>query len=149
MIFMNQNMATELGKRKLLSNKKKSDSIIKDIVENTILKNDCLLYDKDEKIQKSSISSLWIKENFFDFINYEATINEIRYGKSFFSNVNIFYLVDKLSYELETKFRRKLVLYLSLHDSDVDIRFHTLRTTENDWLDSNLDSYDNPIMCRK
>ena len=62
---MNQNMATELGKRKLLSNKKKSDSIVKDIVENTILKNDCLLYDKDKKIQKSSISSLWIKENFF------------------------------------------------------------------------------------
>lgn len=150
MLYMNQSMINILDKKKFVSSKKKSDSLIKNIVENTILKNDCLLYDKDKKIQESSISRQWIKEKFFDFVSYEATINEIRYEKKFFSNINIFYLVNKLSCELETKFSRRIVLYLLLHDSDVDIRFHTFRPTENDWLDNDLDSYDNPIiMCRK
>ncbi|MBO4385401.1 MAG: hypothetical protein J5817_00115 [Treponema sp.] len=149
MVFMNQKMVNVLDKKTSADNKERADVIIKDILENTILKNDWLLYDKDKKIQKSTISAQWAKETFSDFVGYEATVNEIRYDKKDFSDINFFYLVNKLSNELETKFHRKIVLYLSLHATDVDIRFHTFRPIENDWLSENLDSYDNPILCMK
>ena len=149
MLLMNQRMLNVMERKAFEDNKSKSDLIINEVVENTILKNDCLLYDKEKTIQKSSVSALWIKETFFDLSGYEASINEIRYDKTFFSDVNIFRLLDKLHNEIETKFCRKIVVYFSLHDTEVEIRFHTHRPSEADWLMENLDAYDSPVLCMK
>lgn len=149
MLYINKKMLNELSKKNLKENKKNADKIIKDIVENTILKNECLLYDKHKEIRNASISDQWIKEKFFDFTGYEASINELRYDKSIFSDINIFYFIAELNNKLENKFFRKIVLYFSLIDLDIDLRFHSFRASETDWMSNDLDCYDHPIICMK
>ena len=149
MLFMNQKMLNIVSKEYLTGNTRIADKIINDIVDNTILKNECLLYDKDGQIRKAPISIEWIKENFSDLIGYEVTINELKFDKESFSDINLFYFMYELSNKFEMKFSKKIVSYISLHESDIDIRFHTFRTDETDWLCNDLDCYDNPIMCKK
>ena len=92
MLYMNRAMINELIKNKTNDNKNKAKQIVKNIVDNTILKAEMLLYDKEKKYLKSSISLQWIKDKFQDFTGYENSINEICYNQDCFSDINIFYL---------------------------------------------------------
>jgi len=149
MIYMNQAMINKLIKNKTNDNKNKAKQIVKNIVDNTILKAEMLLYDKEKKYLKSSISLQWIKDKFQDFTGYENSINEICYNQDYFSDINIFYFINKLNVELKKKFCKEIVLYLSFHDLYVDIRFHIFRSHEGNILNDNLDLYEEPIICMR
>ncbi len=105
MLYMNRAMINELIKNKTNDNKAKQ--IVKNIVDNTILKAEMLLYDKEKKYLKSSISLQWIKDKFQDFTGYENSINEICYNQDYFSDINIFYFLNKLDVELKKNFVKK------------------------------------------
>ena len=149
MLYMNQAMINELIKNKTNDNKNKAKQIVQNIVDNTILKGEMLLYDKEKKYLKSSISLQWIKDKFQDFTGYENSINEICYNQDCFSDINIFYFLNKLDVELKKKFYKEIVLYLSFHDLYVDIRFHIFRSHEGNILNDNLDLYEEPIICMR
>ncbi len=38
------------------------------------------------------------------------------------------------------------MVYISVYDDEIELRFHTYRKNESLWLDENLDKYDTPIL---
>ena len=44
------------------------------------------------------------------------------------------------------KYAKKVVIYIIMHDNEVELRFHVYREKEGLWLDEDLDKYNIPIL---
>lgn len=56
-------------------------------------------------------------------------------------------LGDRLYDVLAGKYReKKFVVYISVCDESIEVRFHTYREEDGLWLDENLNKYSEPIL---
>ena len=83
---------------------------------------------------------------FGDWTGYEVSCNELRFSRKLI-NPNVFFtLAEKLSEMLLQKYAKKVVIYIIMHDNEVELRFHVYREKEGLWLDEDLDKYNIPIL---
>ena len=74
--------------------------------------------------------------------------NELRFERESIPQSQFGVLAKRLSDMLSQKFnQKKIVVYISLCDNEIELRFHTHREDEGLWLDKDLNKYDMPILC--
>ena len=125
----------------------KINTIVNEIVNKTKIMKECIIFDIDASLQEDKINFSKILNIAGDWTGYEVSCNEIRISKGVINASEILTLADKLSNLLYKKYNRNIVVYISLFDDEIELRFHTFREDERLWLDKNLDKYDIPILC--
>lgn len=124
------------------------DAVLREIESKTKLIKDCIIYDKSGDLDEEKINFSKIMQFVGDLTGYEVSCNELRFDKAYISPGQFELLADRLNEMLSEKFNRKTVIYISLPEDKIELRFHTYRENEGLWLNENLNSYDVPILCR-
>ena len=137
----------ELMKKEFVEEEGTIYQLIKMIVQNTKLINDCIVYDKNEIIDESQIDYDRIKKMYGDRTGYEVACNEIRFEKEIINQSQITAFLVNLEIELSTRFSRKVAIYFQFIDEFIDLRFHSVRENETMWLSDDLNVYNVPIIC--
>ncbi len=123
------------------------DSILTEIVSKTKKIKDCIIYDKDGTLEEEKINFDRILQFVGDWTGYEVSCNELRYERTSISQNQFGVLVSRLGDMLSRKFNgTEIVVYISLYDNEIELRFHTYREDEGLWLDKDLNKYDVPIL---
>lgn len=145
---MNEKMKKILKEKEKKISSLEIDAIVNEIVNKTKIIKDCIIYDKDRMLEENKINFNRILEMVGDWTGYEVSCNEIRFSQEVVAISEIFRLVDKLYCLLSQKYAKNIVIYLILHDDEIELRFHTYRKEERLWLDKDLNKYNIPILCR-
>lgn len=123
------------------------EDILEEIVAKTKVIRDCIIYDKDETLVEEKINFSRILQFVGDWTGYEVSCNEFRFERESIHSSQFLTLASKLEYLLSQKYKgKKIVVYISLYEDEIELRFHTYRTTERMWLDEDLNKYDTPIL---
>ena len=124
----------------------KVDFFVNEIVNKTKIIGDCLVYDYDGSLREEKINFNRIFRLVGDKTGYEVNCNEFRVSKQTIHVSQYLELAQKLSEMLAQKFaKRKIVVYISVEEN-LEIRFHTYREEEANWLVDDLNKYDIPIL---
>lgn len=119
------------------------DEILYEIIDKTKIIKNCIIYDKDGTLKEDEINFSKIMYFFGDWTGYEVSCNELIFERQKILPNYFLALAKKLSYLLSQKFdEKKIVIYISLSDDEIDLRFHTYREDERLWLDEDLNKYD-------
>jgi len=123
------------------------DVIVNEILSRTKIIKNCIIYDEEGDLVKENINFNNIIRFFGDWTGYEVSCNELRFERQGGFSSQMLVFVSKLSYMLSQKYNgKKFVIYISLCDDEIELRFHTYRKDEPLWLDEDLDKYDRPIL---
>lgn len=126
------------------------DDIIAEIVDKTKKINDCIIYDKEGTLEEEKINFSRVLQFVGDWTGYEVSCNELSFGKKVIPPSQFTGFARGLSEMLSQRYEgREMVIYISLCEKEIDLRFHTYREAEGLWLDEDLNKYDNPILCWK
>lgn len=148
MICMNELMEKTI-KLDIKRKKQNYTDIVNEICNDTYIFNGLLIYKKNKELNEM-ISKEDLIKFYGDWTGYEASYNEIRIKKNKVSASSFIEIAIKLKDLLSNKYNNQnIVVYLSLYDDDLEIRFHTRREDEPLWLDDDLNKYDIPILCCK
>ena len=148
MIKMNDMMNAMLEDDKRAESCLKLDAILGEIVSKTKKIKDCIIYDKDGTLEEEKINFNRIIQFVGDWTGYEVSCNELRFERKSIPQSQFLVLASSLSDMLSQKFNgKKIVVYISLCDNEIELRFHTYRKDEGLWLDEDLNKYDMPILC--
>lgn len=147
MVKMNDKMNTILKNQKEKETHAQLDAILESIVDRTKKIRDCILYDSDGSLEEEKINFTRILQFVGDWTGYEASCNELRFERKSIPQSQFLLLASRLSDMLTHKFNgRKMVVYVSLYDDEIELRFHTYRKNEGLWLNEDLNKYDIPIL---
>lgn len=125
----------------------KTKTFLQEIVNNTKILKDCVIYDEDG-IEESMINWNRMLKIVGDATGYEIGCNEFRLEKDEVGAGQYQMLAYELHAMLKDKYpNRKFVIYLSVNDGYPEIRFHTYRTEDGFWLQEDLNVYIAPILC--
>lgn len=148
MIKMNEMMKIVLDKKENKECNLQIDAILDEIVCKTKKIKDCVIYDKDGTLEEEKINFNRIIQFVGDRTGYEASCNELRFERHKIFPCQFLALANELSHMLSEKYNgKKIVVYISLYEDDLEVRFHTYRKNERLWLDEDLNKYDRPILC--
>lgn len=126
---------------------KMDDTILNEIVNKTKIIKECIIYDKDGTLEEEKINFNRILQFFGDWTGYEASCNELRFERQKILPSQFLVLANDLSHMLSQKCNgKKIVVYISLYDDEIEVRFHIYRKEEQLWLDEDLNKYDLPIL---
>ncbi len=147
MVKMNDMMNAILKDEKGAESSLQLDSILTEIVCKTKKIKDCIIYDKDGTLEEEKINFDRILQFVGDWTGYEVNCNELRFERNGISQSQFEVLASRLGDALSQKFNGKeIVVYISLFDNEIELRFHTYREDEGLWLDKDLNKYDMPIL---
>ena len=145
---MNDMMNSLLKDEKRAESSFQLDIILTEIVSKTKKIKDCIIYDKAGTLEEEKINFNKIIQFVGDWTGYEVSCNELRFGRESIPQSQFEVLASRLSDILSHKFnQKKIVVYISLCDNEIELRFHTYREDEGLWLDRDLNKYDMPILC--
>lgn len=145
---MNDMMNSLLKDEKGAESSFQLDIILTEIVSKTKKIKDCIIYDKDGTLEEEKINFNRIIQFVGDWTGYEVSCNELRFERKSIPQNQFKVLASRLSDMLSQKFNeKKIVVYISLCDNEIELRFHTYREDEGLWLDKDLNKYDMPILC--
>ncbi len=147
MINMNRKMKKILNKQGEQSPCSEVNIIVNDIVENTKIIRECILYDKENTLKEEKINFTRILRMVGDWTGYEVSCNEIRFSLEKVNASNCVELAEKLSCLLTLKYVKDVVIYITLYENMSELRFHTYRENEQLWLEKDLNKYNMPILC--
>lgn len=124
------------------------DAILTEIVTKTKKIKECIIYDKDGTLEEEKINFDRILQLVGDWTGYEVSCNELRFERNSIPQSQFLRVASRLGDMLSQKFNGKeIVVYISLFDNEIELRFHTHREDEGLWLDRDLNKYDMPILC--
>lgn len=124
------------------------NSLIKKIVNKTIIVKDCIIYD-EENINKKEIDFNRIFKFCKDKTGYEVSCNELIIDKKELQCHQYITFLENLKAEFSKKYNQmQFVVYITEYENFVEVRFHVNREKEY-WLDENLNVYEIPIICIK
>lgn len=147
MVKMNDMMNAILKDEKEPESSLQLDSILTEIVSKTKKIKDCIIYDKYETLEEEKINFDRILRFVGDWTGYEVSCNELRFERNSISQSQFGVLASRLGDMLSQKCNGKqIVVYISLCDNEIELRFHTYREDEGLWLDKDLNKYDMPIL---
>lgn len=145
--MMNQKMK-DLLNRDEDNQSQNIDYIIKTIMEKVKLVNNCVIYDRYDRVQEDKSIFSKILKSVGDYTGYEMNFNEIIFSIEEIGIINCDYLAMRFLQILNAKYiDRKFFVFISVHDDTIELRFYTIREDENPWLMEDLDNYDDPIVC--
>lgn len=121
-------------------------AILQSIVDKTKLIKDCIIYDADGTLREEKINFDRVLRFNGDWTGYEAHCNELRFDLEELEPSCFLAFANSLSLALSQKYSRSVVVYISLYEDSVDVRFHTYREHELPWLVEDLNEYDEPIL---
>ncbi len=147
MINMNNKMKKIIIEKEGEKHCLKINTIVNEIVNKTKIVKDCIIFDIDGSLEEDKINFSKILNMVGDRTGYEVSCNEIRISQEGVNASELLTLADELSILLYKKYNKNIVVYISLFDDEIELRFHTFREDERLWLDKNLDKYDIPILC--
>ena len=148
MIKMNEMMKVILEREENQEGNLQIDKILHEIIDKTKMIKDCIIYDKDGTLEEDNINFNRIIDFFGDWTGYEVSCNELIFEKQKILPKYFSALANRLSHLLSQKYGvKRIVVYISLCDDEIELRFHTYREDERLWLDEDLNKYDNPILC--
>lgn len=148
MVNMNEMMKLILEREENLECNSQIDKILYEIIDKTKIIKNCIIYDKDGTLKEDKINFSKIIYFFGDWTGYEVSCNELIFERQKILPNYFLALANKLSYLLSQKYDgKKIVIYISLSDDEIELRFHTYREDERLWLDEDLNKYDKPILC--
>lgn len=147
MINMNEMMKMILEDKERENSCLEVDAIVDEIVNKTKIIKECIIYDKEGTLDEEKINFKRIKKMVGDCVSYEVSCNEFRFNRDIVSTEQYLMLAEKLNYMLTQKYTKKMVIYIILHEDEMELRFHTYRKDEKLWLDKDLNKYDAPILC--
>lgn len=143
---MNKKMKQILKEEKFPETSFEIDAIVNRIVDKIKIINNCIIYDQDGTLRESRVNFDRVLKMFGDWTGYEVSCNELRFSRKLI-NPNVFFtLAEQLSEMLLQKYAKKVVIYIIMHDNEVELRFHVYREKEGLWLDEDLDKYNIPIL---
>ncbi len=147
MVKMNDMMNAILKDEKGEESSLQLDSILTEIVSKTKKIKNCIVYDKDGTLEEEKINFGRILQFVGDWTGYEVSCNELRFERNSILQSQFGVLASRLGDMLSQKFNGKeIVVYISLCDNEIELRFHTYREEEGLWLDKDLNKYDMPIL---
>lgn len=124
------------------------DKILYEIIDKTKMIKDCIIYDKDGTLKEDNINFNRVIDFFGDWTGYEVSCNELILERQEIPPKYFSTLANRLSCLLSQKYDvKRIVVYISLCDDEIELRFHTYREDEKLWLDEDLNKYDIPILC--
>lgn len=123
----------------------RTQNLAREIVNGIRNVRDCLVYDKEGKINENDLDFDRIIKMNGDKTGYEISCNEIRINK--LSKNQIISFLIEFDRTITAKFSRKVVIYIQDLEECMELRFHSFREDEKLWLSENLDGYDIPILC--
>lgn len=145
---MNDMMNAILRDEKVEESSLQLDAMLTEIVSKTKEIKDCIIYDKDGTLEAEKINFKRIIQFVGDWTGYEVSCNELRFERKSIPQSQFEVLASRLGDMLSQKFNGKeIVVYISLCDNEIELRFHTHREDERLWLDKDLNKYDMPILC--
>lgn len=148
MVYMNEMMELILKGEENQECDSQIDEIIYEIIDKSKIIRNCIIYDKDGTLKEDNINLSKIIYFFGDWTGYEVSCNELIFERQKILPNYFLSLANKLSYLLSQKYvGKKIVIYISLSDDEIELRFHTYREDEGLWLDEDLNKYDKPILC--
>lgn len=124
------------------------DKILYEIIDKTKMIKDCIIYDKNGTLKEDNINFNRIIDFFGDWTGYEVSCNELIFERQSILPKYFLSFANRLSYLLSQKYDvKRIVVYISLCDDEIELRFHTYRHNEGLWLVDDLNKYDKPILC--
>lgn len=148
MFYMNDKMKAILKNNNYGKLNSHMEEIINNIVNETKIVKDCIVYDKGGDIQENQIDFEKVISFTGDLTGYEVSLNEFRLDTDIVPVRCCPILGDKLYDELSQKYsQKKFVVYISVYDEFIELRFHSYREEDGLWLDENLNKYTEPILC--
>lgn len=148
MIKMNEMMKLILEGEENQECNSQIEKILYEIIDKTKMLKDCIIYDKDGTLKEENIDFDRIINFFGDLTGYEVSCNELIFERQEILPKYFSILANRLSYLLSQKYDiKRIVVYVSLCDDEIELRFHTYREDEKLWLDEDLNKYDTPILC--
>lgn len=123
------------------------EEIMQSIVSRVKLIRDCIIYDEYGDLKEENINFKRVLQVVGDRTGYEVSCSEIRLSKERIPKEQLLHFAYGIRNILsQIVGDGKVVVYISLLEDDVELRFHRYRKNEKSWLVDELNEYSIPIM---
>ncbi len=147
MISMNKAMKSELQGISQCVCSTQVEEVVQSVIGRVHLIKDCIIYDERGEIKEESINFERILRFVGDWTGYEVSCSEIRFPRERIPKEQMMDFMRKIRDGLSRIIHgEKVVVYISLFEGELELRFHRYRENERAWLADELDVYCTPII---
>ena len=147
MISMNKAMKSELQGISQCVCSTQVEEVVQSVIGHVHLIKDCIIYDERGEIKEGSINFERILRFVGYWTGYEVSCREIRFSRERIPKEQMMDFMRKIRDGLSQIIHgEKVVVYISLFEGELELRFHRYRENERAWLADELDVYCTPII---